>query len=330
MNLRTVIHLWPALVVLTALCLAPSVARAQSEVEAHLQRGVALRREGRDVEAVVEFESAHRLAPSPRTAGQLGLALQASGDWVRGYEMLREATSARGDGWVERNRTALESALHVAEEHVGTVDVRGNIEGAQVLIDDRVQGELPLARPLVVMTGRHRLLVRRSGFAAVERPIQVRPGELSRESIVLEASQETAGNIAVDPGAGAVGASPGAPVATAASEAPWPWFTVGLIGAIAGGVTAGGGGVLLFQRNAAAVRYNESCFAGVLVESVSCAGLRGQVGTFEGAAYGLFIGGGVLAATGIVLMALPRPAANRARAAVLWNGGAGITVRTTF
>jgi hypothetical protein len=305
-------------------------AHAQSEVEAHLQRGVALRREGRDVEAVVEFESAHRIAPSPRTAGQLGLALQASGDWVRGYEMLREATGARGDGWVERNRAALETALHVAEEHVGTVDVRGNIEGAQVLLDDRVQGELPLARPITVLIGAHRLTVRRAGFATVERSVQVRPGELSRESIVLEPSQGALGPSpgdaipqAREPFAATSAASPGA-------DPPWPWFTVGLAGAIVGGVAAGGGGVALLQRNTAAMRYNDSCFAGLLVESASCAGLRSQVGTFEAASFGLFITGGILAATGIVLMVLPRPTGARPRATVSWSPGGGMTFQTAF
>jgi hypothetical protein len=86
----------------------------------------------------------------------------------------------------------------------------------------------------------------------------------------------------------------------------------------------------LLQRNAAASRYNDSCFAGLLVESVACGSLRAQVGTFEAASYGLFLGGGVLAATGIVLMVLPRPAGSRPRASVTWQGGPGLAVEGAF
>jgi tetratricopeptide (TPR) repeat protein len=58
----------------------------------------------------------------------------------------------------------------------GTLRVTTNREGADVSVDDRGVGEAPLAAPLTLPPGRHRLSVRRDGYMPFEAEVDVQAG----------------------------------------------------------------------------------------------------------------------------------------------------------
>jgi tetratricopeptide (TPR) repeat protein len=153
--------------------------------EALVQQGVAYRRAGQDQLALERFRAAHQRAPSPRILAQIALAEQALGQWAHADRDLREALSASGDPWIQRNRAALEAALNTILSRLATIEVLCATPGAQLFINGRDAGALPLREPIRVESGTVTLEVRRDGFRPVRRTIDVESGRAFRESFTL-------------------------------------------------------------------------------------------------------------------------------------------------
>jgi hypothetical protein len=176
-----------AFTVLVALCACAAtagIARADDSAEACVKRGVELRRAGRDLEALEQFQRAYAMAPSPHVLAQLGLAEQALGRWPDAEAHVAGAL-AKPDAWVTKNRAALEESLQVIRPHLGSLEVLGSPEGAEVVVDGRVVGKLPLPQPVRVNAGTVAVEVRAHGYLTIARSLAVAAGELTRESVTL-------------------------------------------------------------------------------------------------------------------------------------------------
>lgn len=175
-----------AALVCLAGALAGPVASAQSNVEAEIARGVAMRRDGRDQAALEVFQSVWTTTRAPRALAQVALAEQALGRWVEAEEHLVEALGGSVDGWVRARLPVLQAALAEIRRHVGRLDVGGDPAGAEVLVEGRVVGTLPLPRALRVRTGSLTFTVRREGYVPVTRTVQVEASYPSRETVALQ------------------------------------------------------------------------------------------------------------------------------------------------
>jgi hypothetical protein len=100
-----------------------------------LRRGVELRREHRNQEALELFRRAFAASPSPTARAQVALAEQALALWLDAEQDLRVALDATDDPWIAKNRAPLEEARAEIERHLAwlTVDVDAN--GAEVRLD---------------------------------------------------------------------------------------------------------------------------------------------------------------------------------------------------
>ena len=173
-----------------AVTVCPTLAMAD-EVEDLLRKGIDLRREGRDLDALETFRKANQLASTPRTVAQMGLAEQALGRWTDAFEHVEWALLARTDPWIAKNRSVLESSLATIRKHVGEVEILGDPKGAEVRIDGRLQGTLPLARSIHAAAGTVSVEVRAPGYLTVTRSVIVTPAELNRETIFLQQASST-------------------------------------------------------------------------------------------------------------------------------------------
>ena len=162
----------------------PCAARADdapNESEATIQRGVELRRAGRNAEALVEFQKAFTLDPSPRARAQVALALQALGDWLGAEHWLLDALQRSDDAWIARYRTDLAGALATVQAHLGSLRLHVDAEQGEVLVNGAPAGALPSRGP----DSRRRRLGRcgatRAGHVDAHRVIDVAAGaEVSR------------------------------------------------------------------------------------------------------------------------------------------------------
>jgi len=163
--------------------------------EAAIRRGVDLRRQGQDDQALQEFKKAYELSPSPRALAQMGLAEQALGRWVEAETHLEAALGTPTDPWIQKTGAILRGALEKVAGHLGSVQVLGEPVGAEVLIHGNVVGRLPMMTPARVPIGEAQIEVRHPGFRASSRVVSVSAGELSRETIVLVRPISTVPNL---------------------------------------------------------------------------------------------------------------------------------------
>jgi hypothetical protein len=255
--------------------------------EAHVQRGIELRRSGEDAAALAEFERAQALEPSPRVRAQIGFALQALGRW-REAEEVQMRVLAEADAWVREHSDLVRESLAAVQHHLSWLSVECDVAGAELTVNGVPAGRLPLSNAVRVVAGAVVLEVRADGYDPVRRTTDVPAGAQARESVVLVRSQATPPNT------------------TLAAE---PAKDAGVARRTAGWVTLAGGALLVSGGIVAAVvsavysaRYNDDtrCFVGTLTRDQNCGIDRGIADTtrITGiaalAAGGLAVGGGVL------------------------------------
>jgi hypothetical protein len=239
----------------------PAAAGTPEAVEALIQRGIQLRKSGDDRGALPELRKAYELGPAPRTAAQLGLVEQALGRWDEAEVHIAESLRATNDPWVKKNRATLEKALTIVRDHVASVQISGDPEGAEVFVNGRRVGTLPLKEPVRVIAGEVDIELRAEGYKRSFQKIGIEAFQFRALVIRLEKPDEKtavrapspAGGGAAAAGGGAAGGSgAGADKPDAegppAGEAPPARRSlrplVGWIGAGAGGVTAAVGLVM--------------------------------------------------------------------------------------
>jgi len=170
------------LMFLVCLCATPRRALAGEASAEFVTRGLTLRRERRDAEALALFQRAFAASPQPMIRSQIALAEQALGRWSSAEQDL-SAALATHDGWVEANRGVLEKALAVIQSHLTWLTVTSNVQTAQLWLDNRNLGAVR-AEPWRVAEGTHELSLRLADGRSAARSVELLGG--AREHFHLE------------------------------------------------------------------------------------------------------------------------------------------------
>lgn len=96
-------------------------AAAQEDADSLIHRGVEMRRQGHDAEALDTFTRALAIQASPRALAQVALAEQALGQWVAAESRLVAALANEDDPWIAGNREPLEAALATIRRHLAAI-----------------------------------------------------------------------------------------------------------------------------------------------------------------------------------------------------------------
>ncbi len=290
---------------------------ASADVNAAVKRGIELRREGKDEEALEVFRDALAHAPtSNRIRVQLATALQALGRWQEAQRYLREAIQHREDPYIARHYAELSQALDYVSDRLGTIEIRGTPPGADVFLSGRHIGALPL-EPQVVPTGSYVLEVRLDGYYPAVRALTVSARGFHRERLELLP-------LAVAAAPSPLPARAAAPSHDTRASTPsnrWVWALAGT--GAASGVAAI---VALILRERYASRWNsDDCLAGQRTRGDNCASdldhgrTAGQVAIVSATAAGALLGS---AATVAWLTAESDDGAARAPSGCFaWAGG---------
>ena len=184
---RRCVVAFSALVLAGALLAAPAAhgQSASDEAEALIRQGTELRHQGEDARALPYFEGAYHLSRTPRSAAQLGLVKMALGYCVDAERLLTEALAVPDHPWIARNRATLEQTLTNARKNIGEVTVTGSPDGAQVLVNGRPAGTLPLAGPLKLDRGPVELQLQARGYVPATRALTIAGGARSSLTIAL-------------------------------------------------------------------------------------------------------------------------------------------------
>jgi hypothetical protein len=172
-------------VVLVVAGAARADGNATDDSETVIRHGVELRREGRNGEALVEFQKAFAQDPSPRARAQIALALQALGDWLGAERWLSEALRAGDDAWIARYGTELHAALATVQAHLGSLSLHVDAQEGEVLVNGAPAQALPSTGPIRVVAGSVDVIVRVPGRADVHRVVAVAAGAEVSEDVAV-------------------------------------------------------------------------------------------------------------------------------------------------
>ncbi len=239
----------------SAASFVPGSAQAQesAETEALLKKGIQLRRDGADEQALQVFLQAEAGDPnSVRVLLHVATAAQAASKWLLADEYLRKASERSEDPYYQRYRAEIEEVRTATAQRVGQVRVVGAPSGADVSLNGQAVGTLPMENPKSIEAGTYVLEVTKPGFYRLRRPISVPGGVLTRETVQLNERPANAPDSPDGAGAGAVGADAGVrPLEWWQSS----WVTWTLLGVgVAGGAVSGGA---FFVREQAADKWND-------------------------------------------------------------------------
>jgi hypothetical protein len=299
-----VVWLAPLLLGLCSVSLLSTPARAQGtgsraespEVEKLLAEGIALRAANQDLEALQALKKAAEIDPeSVRVQVHLATVYQALGEWLLADDYLRLALTHEKDPYVVRHRKVLDDAGRVISANIGRLEVEGEPAGAEVRLNGRLVGTLPLAAPARATVGSYSLEVRLDGHYTVQRPIVITGNSLIRESVRLERQpDEPHGALA----AAGPGGTQGDPTLDRPAARPWLTWTLGGLSAAAGVTTISA----LVYREVHANNWNDNsqCLSVEQTREELCGSERDKVESAEsvavvaGVATGLFAAGALL------------------------------------
>jgi hypothetical protein len=289
------------------------------------RRALELRRSGDDESARPLLRQAYDASHTPRAAVQLGLCEQALGRWVEADAYLSEGMKADKDSWVNKNRPALETALSAVKSHIARVEVTGDPNGAEVLINGASVARLPMAGPVRVSSGELLIELRAQGYQPGSKSFHIEGGQY--QNVVLRLEPTTAVAAAALPSAPADVSSPGTAPTTDAAAGP-AWRTS--LKWVAWGAAALGLGVGIYGtvHNGSLVNeFDGGCAndpngvphaVGNSKTESQCSDLKKRYESASHLGIGGFVAAGVLGAAGLVLF-LTEPHPPEANPAVTFN-----------
>jgi hypothetical protein len=323
----------------------PKKSSTCTEAETRIRLGLKMRAEHRDDGALEEFQKAYRLCSSARALAQIALAEQATGRWKEAEQHLGIVLSTAGDSWVEQHRGDLENAREALAQRLGSLEVSLAPADAagELLLNGEPVARLPQEAPLRVVAGTVTIEVRAQGFVPVTRPVTISPAGRTREVVVLSPREPPPpAVIKQPPHEKAPGQRPTPPRVTERAKRPRPqgrslWKTLGIVGVAVGGagLAVGLTGQVLREQNALAWNRDEACVRAQPGSLPSqCQMRKNAVELEERLAIAGYVAGGVLAATGVLLLVLPartREGTSKARAQLVPGPGQiGVGLQTTF
>jgi len=303
---------------------AAAPATSLSRSETLIEQGMDLRQSGQEEAALPLFEEAAALEPeSVRARVHLAATHQALGHWVEADALLTEVLSAPDDPYLERHRATLERAAEFVGRHLGSLMLSGQPAGAEVQLDGRTLGVLPLPDAVRVPVGSYQLEVLREGYYPLRRPLVISSGAVLREAVALAP-------LPADPGAAvANGEASGRDTASAGTGGGSPaWLSWTLTGLTAGAAITTG--VALVVRNQHASEWNSAdCLQPGRTRGEVCGAELDAGKTAESVAYVSGVATLLFAAGAAVSWTLGEPAASEAPNAVASQSAASARVALT-
>jgi hypothetical protein len=170
----------------------PSASRAQDDdARAHYERGVALFDEGQHAAALAEFEAAYAVSGRRSILFNIGQIHARLGHAVESVEAFEEYLATDGASITAERRAAVDGELAIQRARIGEVEIRCEIAGAIVTIDQRDRGRTPLEGPVALSAGEHDIEVAAAGHTAYRQRFRLAGGETRELDAVLVPTAST-------------------------------------------------------------------------------------------------------------------------------------------
>jgi len=323
-----------AAVFLGSVGIQPAAAAEDAVVEALIQRGIQLRKNNADEQALAVFLEAEKQDPtSVRVLLHVVTAAQAAGKWLLADSYMRKVSALQDDPYYQRHADAIEVVRRSIAARVGTFQVQGGPEGATVRLDGQLVGTLPMTVPASIEAGAYSMEVHKPGFYRLRRNITINGGVLTREPVELNRAVAR-GDVAGEASSGAAGVGGSGTIGAEPGERTWwqspavGWTLVGL------GVASGAGSAIAFITRENKVEQwndNDNCLDaqnGNRTRAEECGNLKDEAETAQTVGVITAIAGVALTGLGITHLLTagsePAPASSDSAAGLkLTSCGAG-------
>jgi hypothetical protein len=183
-----------------AVAVEPPAAKADTaavaEAKGHFTAGLKLYKEGSVREALAEFQIAHRIVPRASVLRNIAQCHRDLRDFAAAHARYTELVDKFGASMKKGEAADVKRALGELGALTGTIAIKSGEPGATVLLDDKELGATPLAAPVRVNLGPHKIVVQKAGFDTFTRALEVQGGEATVVDAPL-AKEITTGHLEV-------------------------------------------------------------------------------------------------------------------------------------
>jgi tetratricopeptide (TPR) repeat protein len=147
---------------------AAQAASDPSKVEARQRydRGIRLYAEGEFALAVIEFERAYTLVPDYRVLYNIGQVRIQLAQYARAKKALDQYLAEGGDQVAPERKASVQADLEMLASRTATLEIKSNVPDAEVVVNDSIVGKTPLAEPVLLDAGEHRITLRKPGYSS--------------------------------------------------------------------------------------------------------------------------------------------------------------------
>ncbi|MET0414212.1 MAG: PEGA domain-containing protein [Polyangiaceae bacterium] len=286
---------------------ASAEAATSNAIAPLIEQAAALLEAGNQHDALLVLQQAALLDPtSARVRVHLAATHQALGEWILAEQHLSFALAQRDDPYIAAHEEALSEALSAIEAQLSQLSVIGQPEGADVFLDGRRLGTLPLEAPARILSGPHVLRVSLRGHRAYTASLDALPGVPVNQVVYLEPEPRRVSPRRTPPPSDDF----------MRDEEPHPssqWLTWTL-GGLSGAAAVTSAAAFLVREQHAGRWNSVSCLEPGRTRAEVCAGERAQAQDWERVMIGSGIAAGALFAGALINWSLEPGHAERAAA----------------
>jgi tetratricopeptide (TPR) repeat protein len=133
-----------------------------------IEEGVALETAGDKAGALGKYQQAESVQSTARGLGQRGLVEEQLGELPDAELHIKASIALKKDKWVRKNKPKLNKALRRIGKQLADLEITGEPQGAEVLVNERVAGTLPIIGIVRAQIGSVTVQARKSGYAMFE------------------------------------------------------------------------------------------------------------------------------------------------------------------
>jgi tetratricopeptide (TPR) repeat protein len=165
---------------------------SQAAASAHFQRGVELYRDGSLNAALVEFERAYTISPDYRLLYNLGQVHAQLGDYVEATTLFQRYLTEGGKQLPDARVLSVRGDIEKLMTRIATLRVDTNTPGAELFINGKKVGSLPLQQPILINAGICEVRAAKPGHEGQTIQLKVAGGDQPKVFLTLTPLEGTA------------------------------------------------------------------------------------------------------------------------------------------
>lgn len=166
-----------------------SDATAKQEAARRFEHAIKLYEDADYTLALAEFERVYELVPDYRVLYNIGQVSIQLGRYARAFRTLKEYVARGGAELAPDRAAAVQADLTQLAGKIARLSIQVEQAGAQISVDGIAVGRAPLAEPLVVDVGEHRVQVELAGYLAQSQSFTLAGGDRREAAFVLQQPQ---------------------------------------------------------------------------------------------------------------------------------------------